>query len=258
MRSLVKTIGKAYYRALGYYPITINGLKFKIDPYHFYFWRNAAKGQWEAQTYIILSRFLNADSVYCDVGAWIGPTVIYAAKICEQVICFEPDPVAYRFLNWNIELNKLHNVTSFSVALSTRTSIQRMSSFGNKLGDSATSLLNNDQGERGVDVLTLSWDAFIDISKMKKSDFIKIDIEGGEFALLPTLKDYISRYKPIIYLSTHAPLLDSDLRRAKMQQIVDILCMYKKCLNEKLEIVDIHELTSERAINQFRSYLFIG
>jgi FkbM family methyltransferase len=208
MNRIVKKISKAYYRALGYYPTSISGLKFKLDPYHIKFWKKVAKDRWEPQTYTIMSKFLNVDSIYCDIGAWIGPTVIYASRLCKQVICFEPDHIAYRYLRWNIELNDLFNVTSFNIALANSIAIRKMSAFGGKFGNSETSLLNDNQANKGIDVLTLTWDTFIDISKIDKIDFLKIDIEGGEFELLPTLKDYLSLHKPIVYLSTHAPFLD--------------------------------------------------
>ena len=257
MNRIVKTIDKACFRALGYYPTSINGLKFKLDPYHIGFWRTVAKGRWEPHAYTIMSKFLNVDSIYCDVGAWIGPTVIYAARICKQVICFEPDPIAYRYLRWNIELNDLFNVTSFNIALANRIAIRRMSSFGGDLGDSMTSLLNDNQANKGIDTLTLTWDVFIDISKIDKIDFLKIDIEGGEFELLPTLKDYLSLHKPIVYLSTHVPFLDVNLRKDKMQQIIEVMGIYKKCLNENLMLVDIDELNDEDAQNHFCSYIFM-
>jgi FkbM family methyltransferase len=257
MNRIVKSIAKAYYRALGYYPTSIHGLKFKLDPYHIGFWRNLRRGLWEPHTYTIMSKFLNIDSIYCDVGAWIGPTVVYAAKICKQVICFEPDPIAYQYLRWNIELNELLNVTSFSIALANRIAIQRMSSFGGNLGDSMTSLLNDNQENNGIDALTLTWDAFIDLSKIDKIDFLKIDIEGGEFALVPTLKDYLSLHKPIVHLSTHAPYCDVNLRKEKMQQIIEVMGIYKKCLNKNLMLVGIDELNGEDAKNSFRSYIFM-
>ena len=257
MNRIVKSIGKAYYRSLGYYPTSVQGLKFKLDPYHIGFWREVGRGRWEPHTYTIMKRFLNADSVYCDVGAWIGPTVIYAARICKQVVCFEPDPTAYRYLRWNIELNELLNVTSFSIALADRTAIQRMASRGGKLGDSLTSLVNDNREDNGIDVLTLTWDAFIDLSKIDRIDFLKIDIEGGEFALLPTLRDYLSRHKPIVHLSTHAPFLDLGLREEKMQQIIEVMGIYGKCLDKNLMPVDIDELNGEDAKNHCRSYLFM-
>ncbi|MBN1260762.1 MAG: FkbM family methyltransferase [Anaerolineae bacterium] len=257
MNKLINLIEAAWYRARGYYPGVVNGMKLKLDPYHIPFWRKMGRDQWEPQTFTVLSTFLNADSVYCDIGAWIGPTVIYAAKICKRVICFEPDPVAYEFLRWNIDLNALHNVTSFSIALSSRMSIQRMSSFGGHLGDSMSSLIVDRHKSQTVDVLALTWDTFIDLAKIEKMDFIKIDIEGGEFTLLPTLKNYLARHKPVVYLSLHAPLLDAGIREEKMQQVIDVMSIYNTCLDHNLAPVDIHTLLDEQTLMYCTSYMFL-
>lgn len=257
MTTLIRKIGKACFRVLGYYPDNIYGYKFKLDPYHIGFWREAARGGWEPQTYQIMSQFLNADTVYCDLGAWIGPTVIFAAKKCRRVVCFEPDPVAYRYLCWNIELNELKNVSPFNVALAAKSGMQKMASFGGHLGDSMTSLLANSKEPDGVDVLTLTWHDVMAITRIDKIDFLKIDIEGGEFSLVPTLKEYLSQYRPIVYLSTHPQFLDAGLRQENMHQIMDVMGMYKKCLDENLKPVGVDELTSVSAVNSRRSFLFM-
>lgn len=228
-----------------------------MDPYHIQWWKDIAEARWEPYTYTIMSKLLNIDSIYCDVGAHIGSIVVYVARICRQVICFEPDPVAYRYLQWNIELNHLSNVQSFNIALAESFGVQKIVPRVGQLGNSRTSLLDAKDTKNGVDVLTLTWDGFIDISKTGKIDLIKIDIEGGEFELLPTLKDYLSVYKPIVYLSTHAPFLDVNLRKEKMQQLIEAIGMYKKCLNENLIPVDIGELDGKVAQNDFRSYVFM-
>jgi len=147
MKRVFKPIEKAYYRALGYYPTTIHDLEFRCDPYNAKFWKTVSQGRWEAHTYRILARFLSQDSVYCDIGAWIGPTAIFAARKCKQVFCFEPDILAYEHLLWNIRLNRLHNVIPFNLALTDNNGIRPMASFGGKLGDGMTSLLKTDQAE---------------------------------------------------------------------------------------------------------------
>lgn len=257
MTGIVMKIHKAYYRALGYYPMSINGMKLKMDPYHISWWKDIAQAGWEPHTYTMMSKFLNVDSIYCDVGAHIGSTVVYGARICKHVICFEPDPVAYRYLQWNIELNHLSNVSAFNVALADSFAVRQIASRVGQLGNSTTSLLHVKNTNNGTDVLTLTWDGFIDIAGIGKIDLIKIDIEGGEFELLPTLKDYLYLYKPIVYLSTHAPFLKENLRKEKMQQIVEAMAIYKKCLNENLIAVDICELNGTAAQNDFRSYVFM-
>ncbi len=254
---IAKQIIKTYYRALGYFPVNIAGLNFKCDPYHLGFWIDASRSRWEPQTYKILSEFLNSDSVYCDIGAWIGPTAIYAAKKCRQVICFEPDPVAYQYLLWNISLNRLSNVMPFNIALASPDGIVKMASFTKELGDRMTSLLDAGQKEGAIDVLALTWETWSGISRIGKIDFFKIDIEGGEFTLIPTIKDYLLRHKPIVYLSTHTPFFSVDTRREQMARIVEVMNIYKRCLNENLQPVSLSELTGEKALSQLQAYVFM-
>lgn len=239
----------------GYMDAAIAGYDYKVDPYHSPFWQKAIAGTWEPNTYKILSHYLHKDSQYCDIGAWIGPTVLHAANIAKKVVCFEPDPTAYRYLRWNIDLNQFKNVTSYSFALAESTAITRMASHRGKPGDSMTSLLFDNEGS-GVDVLTVRWQQFLEMSPVKHFDFLKIDIEGGEYQLMPSLAEYLSTHKPVLYLSTHAPLLEPSDRLAKMQSLVAILSVYNKCLDDDLNEIDINELVSEDALEHFRSYVF--
>ncbi|EPJ46557.1 MAG: hypothetical protein OFPII_19440 [Osedax symbiont Rs1] len=244
------------YLIQGFMQETIAGYDLKVDPYHIDFWKKAAAGAWEPNTYKVLNHFLHKDANYCDIGAWIGPTVLHAAQLAKNVVCFEPDPTAYRYLRWNIDLNKLKNVTSYSFALAESMSISRMASHRGKPGDSMTSLLFDNPGS-GVDVLTLQWQQFLALSPIKQFDFLKIDIEGGEYQLLPSLKDYLQAHKPVLYLSTHAPLLAEEQRLEKMQSLIDVLSVYGKCLDDNLQPIAIETLVSEDALQHFRSYIFM-
>ena len=236
------------------FPLTINSLNFQCDTYHSTFWESVSKGRWEPQTFKILSEFLKPDSVYCDIGAWIGPTVIYAARKCKQVYCFEPDIAAYPFLLWNIHLNRFQNVIPFNIALADCDGIRKISSFG-KLGDSRTSLLNP-KNDEGINVLCLQWKSWMKIAQPEKIDFIKIDIEGGEFDFLPSIKEYLVQYKPILYLSTHREFLPKNCRKEVMQRLIGVLNIYKKCYNEKLELVEPVILLNREALNG-RTYLLL-
>jgi FkbM family methyltransferase len=247
----------AFFRALGFYPTRVMGLKFKRDPYHVQFWRKVSRGRWKPDTYEVLSKFLNRNSVYYDIGAWIGPTVIFAANRCKRVVCFEPDPVAFQYLLWNINLNELHNVLPINAALADRNALMRMASFDKRLGDSMTSLLKTCSTEGATDVMALTWKEWIGICNGEPPDFLKIDIEGGEFALLPTLKEYLSAHKPIVYLSTHAPFLTAKERIGQMAKIIEAMEGYDLCLREDLEPVAVSDLVDEEALKNFRSYVFL-
>jgi FkbM family methyltransferase len=258
MWSVFKKPAEAFFRVLRYYPTTLNGLRFKCDPDHVSFWRLASRNGWEPHSLQILSQFLKKDSVFADIGTWIGPTSIYAAKHCGTVYSFEPDWVAYKYLLWNIELNKLDNVVPFNIALAEEEKLQWMSCFyDGSRGNSTTSLLRTPKPGEGVNALCMRWQTWLDICKPPRIDMMKIDIEGGEFVLLPMLRDYFASHKPVVYLSTHAPYLDKDRRKKEMAQLRDIMSLYRQCLGEDLKPVRLDDLTGDEALNSFRSYVFV-
>ncbi len=258
MLQFIKKSVKAFYRARGYYTVKIKEFSFKTNPKHLGTWRNASKGKWEPETYIILSKYLTPEMVYFDIGAWIGSTVLYASKKCKQVICFEPDPIAYQYLLSNIQLNNLKNVAPYNIALSDQTGIQKMGSLGKELGDSMTSLLSSSTTENdSFNAFTLQWDSFLKFSSLKEINFIKIDIEGAEFFLLPTLETFLIQHKPIVYLSTHAPFLDTSNRKKEMEKIVSIMRIYKNCYNSNLELIDINTISDDQNLIRCTSFLFI-
>jgi hypothetical protein len=57
-------------------------------------------------------------------------------------------------------------------------------------------------------------------------DFMKIDIEGGEFELLPALRSHLERWKPIVYLSLHAPFLPAEEREERLGRLARALDFY--------------------------------
>ncbi len=257
MKEIIHKISSAYFRARGRYPVRMGGLDFRVDPYHLRFWRNARRGRWEPHTFEILKRLLTADSIYCDVGAWVGPTVLYAAKLCEQVVCLEPDPFAYHYLCRNIEMNEFDNVRTFNLALSGRSGVRSMSSFGGDPGDSMASLLDPESVGSGFDASTCTWEEFLHRAELDTVDMLKIDIEGGEFELLSAMGDFLSTHKPIVYLSTHAPFLEEAARERKMQEMADVMGGYTTCLDESLNPMPIRDLAAQDAQDHCRSYVFL-
>ncbi len=245
---------KMLYRARGHYAGQLGGERFRLDPYHSRFWRKAGAGEWEPETFTVLRDHLGPDRDYLDIGAWIGPTVLFGARRARHVWCFEPDPVAFRHLAWNIELNELRNVSAFPVALSDRVGVARMASFGGEAGDSMTSLLNAD-GAGGRDVLTIDWERFAQAVDLSGVSLVKIDIEGAEFDVLPSLIPWLRAQRPALLLSTHAPYIDAQTRRARMAELAGALDFYGRWRDRHLRDVAPGHLVSEAALAGFETVL---
>lgn len=57
------------------------------------------------KTTLIFDKYIDDKTIYIDIGAWIGPTLFYAAQIAKKSIAIEADPVAYDRLSENLRMN---------------------------------------------------------------------------------------------------------------------------------------------------------
>jgi len=123
--------------------------------------------------YFRYSQLKKGDNVV-DAGAYPGDFTMYAAKIVYpgKVIAFEPDPENYNEVMRNLKLNSIQNVIVIKKALYNKNEIV---SFSNTQGGDA--LISID-GKIKVNAVKL--DDELKELKIKKIDFIKMDIEGAE------------------------------------------------------------------------------
>ncbi len=130
----------------------------------------------------------------------------------QRIYCFEPDKKAFFELKKNILLNKkklkkinvkIYNKAAYIANCSKKLYIPYLGR-----GQSVSSLIRiegkkfNTQNTKCIDFLI-----FLNSQNLKSSDFIKIDIEGGEYELLPHLEKVIQNTRPNIYLSLHTFLI---------------------------------------------------
>ncbi|HXH04000.1 MAG TPA: FkbM family methyltransferase [Candidatus Competibacteraceae bacterium] len=239
----------ACWRALGYYPTRLEGAPLRADPEDWRFWRKLASGRWEPHTFRILGRFLRPDSVFLDVGAWIGPTALYAARRCARVYAFEPDPYAYERLLRNLRLNRITNVQPLHAALAPEDGVLRIGS-PRGLGKSVSSALHG-AGAHAVVVPALSPQRFLREWDIRRVDLVKIDIEGGEFALLPALVGFLGEYRPTLYLSLHAPYLAAGARRESLERVAEVLGVFPRLYDQALRPIAPTELSGPGFTERF-------
>lgn len=207
-------------------------------------------GNWEEDTFDILDKFGNKNNVYIDVGAWIGPTVLYASPNFSKVLCFEPDPVALQHLEDNLALNpEMNNISVIKKGLYLN---EGEALFGGTwgLGNSESTFLVNfpffyenaeeQLSQRGnktsrssniISVQTTTLEKALEENIITGGEvgLIKIDIEGGEFVVIPAISEFLNEYKPYLYISLHYCYLSDE----QVYTILDILFdIYPCCLKE--------------------------
>ncbi len=188
------------------------------------FWNSVAAHEWENETFRIFETYLDERHSFIDIGAWIGPTVLFGSQLAKHCYAIEPDPVAYKLLTANIALNPTiaPKITTVNQCISSncgKVNLGRASFTG---GDSRSSLLFNEGPQWHVEATTLQ--KLINHYQIMDCNFIKMDIEGGEVIVLPAIAEFLHRVKPTLFLSIHSMLFPNPEEDKK--KILDVLSPY--------------------------------
>jgi FkbM family methyltransferase len=136
-------------------------------------------------------------NVILDIGAGIGEFAIQAGSKCPHSIIygFEPFPESFSMFQKNIEANELMNIYPVEAAVSSIPGNLMMdTSSGNPLQYSAQI-----SSQTGIPVETTLLLNFIKQHDIDKVDLLKMDCEGGEFAiLLPLSYQELSKFRRIV------------------------------------------------------------
>lgn len=224
-------------------------IMFNVEPtaaYNPNFWEMVSSGQWEPDTFEILQKYLSKDHSYLDIGAWIGPTVLFGSQLSKQCYAFEPDPIAYNALTNNLNLNPhIKNVITSPIAIGATTGNSKLgSNIG--YGDSMSSFL---WSKDSIDVNTLSLEDAFNKFNITDCNFIKMDIEGGEATVLPSAKEFLKNNNITLYLSLHTPWFTN--KEDFFNRINDVLSIYKNIYDihgKKISLQEVTQLSGFSAI----------
>lgn len=169
------------------------------------FYGKLTSGTWEPHTFEVLARNLDRDTVYVDIGAWIGVTPFWASSGCKRVIAIEPDPRCFEILEALVPAYDNVEIVQAALSSAPRVTIHAVDGFGS----SETSILDIGDGE-SVAVPGLGIDAIMARTGGAPS-FVKIDIEGYEFDMAGELARLQNYNVTGVQLAVHPQLLERSL-----------------------------------------------
>jgi len=170
------------------------------------FWDRVAAGRWEPATLAALDRLIEPGVTFLDLGAWVGPTALYAAGVTRRVIAVEADPAALDQLHRNLAVNQ-DLAGRIEVVPRAVHALEGTVTMGarRKPGDSMSSVLLS-AAERSWEAATITPGGLAAMIAGDERLIIKIDIEGAEYQLLPSLRPLLDHAEAVL-ISFHPAIL---------------------------------------------------
>ncbi len=211
-------------------------VKFEVDEsLHPDSWQYIINEEWENETFDVIDYFVKKKDTVIDIGCWIGSLSLYLAANGAKVYAIEPDPVAYAGFLENIRLNPTleTSIFAFDIAISPKTNPVTLHA-RQTYGGSSSSILNRTlDKQHACEVKGVSFSDFIEQNKLQQVDFIKMDIEGGEFEVLPSMDEALKQLNfPTMIVEFHYPHLNEFiyLKKFKLKFIARIMMKVERKL----------------------------
>ncbi len=110
---------------------------------------------------------------FLDAGAYIGTYTLRAARYCDVVYSFEPNPYSFKLLSKNVMDNNFVNVRLYNLAL-----FDEVKETNFNVSSVGSSLFGNTG--KSIRIKTTTLDSF----NLKNIDMIKIDVEDAEINVI--------------------------------------------------------------------------
>lgn len=163
----------------------------------------------------VLFSLLQDGMHYFDIGANNGYS--YALKVARRypsckVFAFEPNPKILHHLHKNVVFNQLSNIQIIQEALREKVGLADLAF---EFGASSFIPVKNTPEYNLVRVECNTLDNYVNTARISKVDFVKVDIEGGEFNFLRGAEETLDHFSPIMIIELKERLLARSLSSDK-------------------------------------------
>lgn len=200
---------------------------------------------------------------FVDIGANGGLYSLIASKKSEniKILAFDPSTAANYFVNENIRLNNFSDkIKFFNYAISDKNEVLDFYEVKNRkypwlkynLGGSS-SLVNHPLLYNTVSVQVCSFDNFLAENPKHnfEIDFIKIDAEGAEPAIIRGMKQTIEKYKPIIVCEILLDNVGGEIEKLFVE------LGYQFFLNRGKELIPVKQILKNESDDEIYNYFLV-
>jgi FkbM family methyltransferase len=228
------------------------GYEMRLTPFYHIDRHIIALGCYEPETHRVIAERVRPGMVVFDVGANIGEMTLHMARQAAptgHVYAFEPIPFLYARIHENLARNHLAGVVTVVDAVLAA------------MGGSATLFATHEQNENHgtsslarlvpsqtpVTVAAFALDDFASARKLARLDFMKFDIQGGEWAALQGARRTLNRFHPQLLVEVSP----EDLQA--IGHTSTELCLLLEQLGYRLYTLDGRTIRAEDVAPDFHS-----
>jgi FkbM family methyltransferase len=225
-----------------------------------------ADGVWEPHVMKTMARVVQPTDICLDIGANVGVYTMILSELATQgeVHAFEPSAINSKFLTENITRNGLRNARSYPLGLGREEGEQEF----HHLVELAGCSFLDPRDRNIVDVLMSSWgvdlervtelvqietlDRWFKLKQLPRIDFIKMDVEGSELAVMDSGMEVFNGFRPKLIIEFNKTSLlkyynvNPSLLFGKIQSIYDYIYLVHDDLSKESSLVN-----SYAALDQF-------
>jgi FkbM family methyltransferase len=191
----------------------------------------------------VLYNLIQEHFICYDIGANIGETTLNFAKRAThgKVYSFEPVPYLFKRLIKNIQSNNFNNIQLLNIALADQPETLYFEMPLNHNSSGISLFKTPTQKAIAVDCTTL--DLLADDDQLTPPHFLKIDVEGFEYAVIKGAFRMLQKFKPLLYIEVNQYNLNKA--GSSEMQLLSILqndlnyTLYKIDGIQKIKITDI-------------------
>ena len=151
---------------------------------------------WMIDEYNIQDYNINENDTIIDIGSHIGTFSLLTSQFCNKgkIFSYEPMPDNFACLQSNLELNKIDNIFSFNLAVSSDSSQLDMFFNDDQSGHSAFSKNN-----KKITIESISLKQIFDDNNIESCKLLKLDCEGSEYQIIDALPlNYFNRIENLV------------------------------------------------------------
>ena len=161
-----------------------------------------------------VKKIVEKNTVFVDVGAFIGFYSILAGKRGSTVYSFEPDPRSYILLKINALLTGLNSkIHADNMAVGDKEGYVLLKLASTYADSSITDYIPSNRIINTIKVPIITIDHFVKEQNINNVDIIKIDVEGYGAKVINGAVNTIKMFKPKIIIEIHRFNNDEELKK---------------------------------------------